>query len=223
MKKLSFSSEVKEELEKLKVWDNNSQLKQEEQIKRVCLREAFISSGFINDPNKKYHLEMIFKEVNKAKDIQMLLQSSNINAKIIERGKNYVIYLKDGEEISNFLALIGASLAVLKFEETRVIKDTRNNINRIINCENANMEKIINASVKQIEAIEYLIKSNKLSTLSENLQEMALIRKDNPTASLEELGKMLSEPIGKSGVNHRLKKIINIADELKTVNGDGEN
>lgn len=220
---MSFSSEVKEELEKLKVWDNNSQLKQEEQIKRVCLREAFISSGFINNPNKKYHLEMIFKEVNKAKDIQMLLQSSNINAKIIERGKNYVIYLKDGEEISNFLALIGASSAVLKFEETRVIKDTRNNINRIINCENANMEKIINASVKQIEAIEYLIKTNKLSTLSENLQEMALIRKDNPTASLEELGKMLSEPIGKSGVNHRLKKIINIADELKTVNGDGEN
>ena len=195
-------------------------MKQEEQLKRLQIRQAFLESGSVNNPDKKYHLEMIFKDKNKAEEIKQLLIDSNINAKIIKRAQNYVVYLKDGEEISNFLALIGANLAVIKFEEARVIKDTRNNINRILNCENANMDKIINASIVQINAIDYLIETGKINDLPKHLQEIAIIRKENPDVSLAELGKMLEEPIGKSGVNHRLKRIIEIADSLKETKGN---
>lgn len=212
---MSFSSEVREEIEKMRLWDNNSQLSQDEQIKRLYIRIAFLENGFINDPNKKYHLELIYKTEQEALEMQETISSFGINLKLIKRGKNFILYSKDGEEISNFLALIGANSAVLKFEETRVIKETRNNINRVMNCENANMDKIINASVTQIQAIDFLIEKGVLKTLPENLQEIAKVRKENPDASLEEVGKMLSKPIGKSGANHRLKKIINIADELK--------
>ena len=111
-----------------------------------------------------------------------------------------------------------ANKAVLKFEEIRVLKETRNNINRVINCENANLDKIIKSSVEQIEAINYLIKTGELKKLDENLQEIALIRKENPSLSLEEIGKLLKEPIGKSGANYRLKKIITIAKEKLSKN-----
>ena len=171
--------------------------------------------GFVTDPHKKSHLEFVFKNIEKAEQIQEVLQEYGIFAKIIERANKYVLYIKDSEEISNLLALIGAQQAVLKYEEIQVLKDTKNNINRIINCENANMDKIINASVKQIEAIDYLIKTGELENLSFQLQEIAKVRKENPDLSLEEIGGKLSKPIGKSGANHRLKKIIEIADELK--------
>lgn len=212
---MSFSAQVKEEIEKLKLWDNNSRLKQDEQIRRICIRQEFLDYGFVNDPNKKYHLEINYKNISKAEQMQKMLEESNIKSKIISKGKNYIVYLKDGEEISNFLALIGANSAVLNFEETRVIKDTRNNINRIVNCENANMDKIINASVKQINAINYLIQKGEIEKLSDSLKEIALLRKNNPDVSLEELGKLLSEPIGKSGANHRLRKIVEIAENIK--------
>lgn len=212
---MSFSAQVREEIEKIKVWDNNTTMKQQEQVKRLCIRQAFLECGFVNDPNKKYHLEMTFKTEQKAEEIKQLLIEFGINAKTIIKGKNHVVYLKDGEEISNFLALIGANSAVIKFEETRVIKDTRNNINRLVNCENANMDKIINASVVQIDAIDYLIEKNKIKDLPERLKEIALLRKNNPDVSLAELGNMLSEPIGKSGANHRLKKIVEIANNFK--------
>lgn len=216
---MSFSSQVKEEIEKLKVWDNNTTMKQEEQLKRLQIRQAFLECGSVNNPDKKYHLEMIFKDKEKAEEIKQLLVNTDINARIIKRSKNYIVYLKEGEEISNFLALIGANSAVIKFEETRVIKDTRNNINRLLNCENANMDKIINASVIQINAIDYLIKIGKMKDLPAHLQEIAMLRKNNPDAGLAELGQMLEEPIGKSGANHRLKKIVEIADSYKA----GEN
>ena len=212
---MSFSSQVKEEIEKIKLWDNNTNMKQEEQIRRLCIRQAFLECGSINDPNKKYHLELVFKKENKAKEIQEMLFESSINAKIGIKGKNYIVYLKDGEEISKFLALIGANTSVIRFEETRVIKETRNNINRLVNCENANMDKIIGAAVIQIDAINYLEKSGKINDLPEALKEIAIIRKKNPHLSLIELGKKMKDPIGKSGVNHRLKKIIEIADSYK--------
>lgn len=212
---MSFSAQVKEEIEKIKMWDNNATMKQEEQLKRLQIRQAFLECGFINDPNKKYHLDLTFKTKKKAEEMKELILECGINAKTISKGKNYVVYLKDGEEISNFLALIGANSAVLKFEETRVIKETRNTINRLVNCENANMDKIINASVVQIDAIDYLMETGKLKELPETLQEIAIVRKNNPDVSLVELGKMLPEPIGKSGANHRLKKIIEIANNLR--------
>jgi len=216
---MSFSSQVKEEIEKEKVWDNNSTMKQEEQIKRLYIRQAFLENGSINDPNKKYHLEMIFKKKEKAEKIKSILMDFQINAKILIKSKNYVLYIKDGEEISTFLALIGASKAVIKFEETRVIKETRNNINRLVNCENANLDKIINASIKQIEAINYLYSIGKIDVLPNKLKEIAILRKNNPDVSLIELGQMLLHPIGKSGTNYRLKKIIEIADSYR----EGEN
>lgn len=210
---MSFATDIKEEIEKQKVWDNNSVFTQEEQIKRICIREAFLKSGFINDPNKEYHLEIVFKRKNKCEEIKNILLDFDINARTIKRGNNYILYLKEGEEISKFLALIGANSAVLKFEEIRVIKDTRNNINRLVNCETANINKIITASVTQIKAIEHLKKINKFNDLPNNLKEIANLRLRNPDSSLEELGKMLEKPIGKSGVNHRLNKIIEIANE----------
>ena len=212
---MSFASDIKDELLGLKMWDMNSQMKQDEQLARLCIREAFIKSGSMNDPNKKYHLEIMFKTKKKAEEMQTLLNNFNINAKIIKREKDYMLYLKDGEEISEFLALIGANSSVIKFEEIRVLKETRNDINRLVNCETANLNKTINAAVKQIEDIKLIKKKRKFSNLPENLQEIAELRIANPDVSLVELGKMLSEPIGKSGVNHRLKKLSTIAEDLR--------
>ena len=212
---MSFASDIKDELLGLKMWDMNSSMKQDEQLARLCIREAFIKSGSMNDPNKKYHLEIMFKTKKKAEEMQTLLNNFNINAKIIKREKDYMLYLKDGEEISEFLALIGANSSVIKFEEIRVLKETRNDINRLVNCETANLNKTINAAVKQIEDIKSIKKKRKFSSLPENLQEIAELRIANPDVSLVELGKMLSEPIGKSGVNHRLKKLSAIAEDLR--------
>lgn len=212
---MSFASDIKDELLELKMWDMNSNMKQDEQLARLCIREAFIKSGSMNDPNKKYHLQIMFKTKKKATEMQMILNNFNINAKIIKKEKEYMLYLKDGEEISEFLALIGANKSVIKFEEIRVIKETRNDINRLVNCETANLNKIINTSVKQIEDIKLIKKKNQFNNLSDNLKEIAEVRIKNPEASLAELGKLLSIPIGKSGVNHRLKKISEIAEELR--------
>lgn len=212
---MSFASDIKEELLSLKMWDMNSGMKQDEQLARLCIREAFIKSGSMNDPNKKYHLQIMFKSKQKADEMQNLLNNFSIHAKVIKKEKEYMLYLKDGEEISQFLALIGANSSVIKFEEIRVIKETRNEINRIVNCETANLNKTINAAVKQIEDIKLIKKKNKFSTLSESLQEIAELRLQNPDVSLVELGKLLKEPIGKSGVNHRLKKLSEIAEELR--------
>lgn len=211
---MSFSSDVREELLELRMWDNNSNLKQDEQLARLVVREAFIETGFINDPNKDYHLEILFKSKKKQDELRDIIVNFGIDIKSSKKGSSYMLYLKDGEDISSFLALIGASKAVLKFEEVRVIKDTRNNINRLVNCETANLNKTINASVKQIDAINKLKKKNVFKTLQDDLKEIADLRIKNPDLSYEELGKMLKKPIGKSGVSHRLDKIIKIANEI---------
>ncbi len=212
---MSFASDIKEELLGMKLWDINSNMKQDEQLARLCIREAFIQSGSINDPNKKYHLQIMFKKKKKADEMKMLLSNFHILAKIIKKENEYMLYIKDGEAISEFLALIGANNSVLKFEEVRVIKETRNEINRIVNCETANLNKIIEVAVKQIEDIKLIKKKNKFNMLPESLQEIANVRMENPDMSLSELGKKLKQPISKSGVNHRLKKISAIAEELR--------
>ncbi len=212
---MSFSSDLKNELLELKMWDNNSSLKQDEQLARLYIREAFIKSGFINSPEKDYHLEILFKTKKKAEQAKTLLEQCNIeNVGITKKGNGTIIYIKDGESISAFLALIGANNAVLRFEEARVIKDTRNNINRVVNCETANLNKTIDAAVEQIKSIKLLKQKHKFHTLPENLKEIAELRIKNPDASYEELGKMLVKPIGKSGVSHRLNKINQIAKEM---------
>ena len=212
---MSFSSDLKEELLELKMWDNNSSLKQDEQLARLCIREAFIKSGFVNSPDKEYHLEILYKSKKKAEEVKKILEECGIqNVGITKKGNGIIVYIKDGESISAFLALVGANNAMLRFEETRVIKETRNNINRIVNCETANLNKTIEASVEQIKNIKKLKQKHKFHTLPENLQEIAELRIKNPDASYEELGKMLSKPIGKSGVSHRLNKINQLANEI---------
>lgn len=212
---MSFASDVKEELIGLKMWDVNSNLKQEEQMARLLIREAFIKSGFINNPDKDYHLEILFKQIEKAEELQTMLENFQIKAKITKKGQGYIVYIKDGEDIVAFLALIGASKAVIKFEEIRVLKDARNNINRIVNCETANITKTMNASNNQIENINYLKKHRKFNNLPEELKEIANLRMEEPDLSYEELGKLLKKPISKSGVSHRLNKINEIVKELK--------
>ena len=212
---MSFSSEVREELIDLKMWDNKSNLEQKEQLARLYVREAFIKSGFINDPTKEYHLEILFRNEEKAKKVKSILDSLGIYSKTTKKGNQIMIYIKDGEEISAFLALVGANNAVIKFEEIRVVKDTRNNINRLVNCETANLSKTIDAAVEQIRDIELLKSTGVFEQLKDNLKEIAELRLENPDSSYEELGKMLAKPISKSGVSHRLAKISIVAKEYK--------
>ena len=138
----------------------------------------------------------------------------NIKCKKLKQDKKYSIYIKDGEEISLIIALMGASKSVLDFEDIRVQREMRGKVNRIVNCQTANLNKTINASVEQIEAIKKLQTNNKFNKLDENLKEIALLRLEYPDTSLIDLGKKLKNPIGKSGVNYRLKKIIQIAEEI---------
>ena len=137
---------------------------------------------------------------------------------MLEKEKSYSLYIKEGEEISKFLAFIGANKSVLKFEGIRVQREMNNKVNRIVNCETANLNKTINASINQVEAIRYLQKINKFEKLDDNLKEIALLRLKNPNIPLSELGKLLKEPIGKSGVNYRLKRIMQIAEDSKGEN-----
>ena len=170
-----------------------------------------MGSGSVSNPEIKYHLEIILRTKLNANKVIQILSNFTVHAKLLERKNGYGVYIKDGEEISKFLALIGANSSVLKFEEIRVLRDIKNNVNRKVNCETANLNKTVNAAVKQIEAIKELQKRGEFDKLSETLKEIAIIRLENPDASLIELGKMLKKPIGKSGVNHRMGKILDIA------------
>ena len=182
-----------------------------EEEEKGYVRGAFLGGGSINNPKNKYHIEVKLKNMDMAEKIIDILDKSNINFKILQIKNNCSIYSKEGEEISKFLAFIEASRSVLKFEEIRVYRDMRNNINRLVNCETANLTKTVDAAVKQIEAINKLRKSGKFNKLPDNLKEIANLRIENPEASLVELGKMLKEPIGKSGVNYRLNTIIKMS------------
>lgn len=217
---ISFKKEYLNQFENIiDIQDSNIKLKdidpQNEQEVKALVRGSFLGSGSINDPNKKYHFEIIFNNQENAVNVNNLLKLYELNVKELDRGNAYSLYIKEGEEISKILAFIGASSAVLKFEEIRVIKDTRNNINRIVNCETANLNKTVTAAVKQIEAIKKLKREKKFADLSDSLKEIAELRLENPDISLIELGKMLSEPIGKSGVNYRLNKLVELASEIK--------
>ncbi len=194
---------------------NIEEFKTEEEIKAI-IRGIFLGSGSLSDPNKKYHLEILIKNKDVAQYIKNVLKQSGIEIKILET--NNTLYIKEGEEISKFLAFVGAQKSVLKFEEIRVMKEMRNSVNRIVNCETANLNKTVEAAVVQVEAIKFLKKMKKFEELPPNLIEIAEVRLENPEASLKELGQLLEEPIGKSGVNHRLKRIIEIADEIKKGN-----
>lgn len=185
--------------------------------KRSYIRGSFLGGGSISNPEKTYHLEFVTNNEEHARDLSEIINFFELNSKIVTRKENYVVYIKEGEQIVDLLNIIGAHQALLKLEDIRVLKDVRNNINRIVNCETANLSKTIDASMRQIEQIEFIQSKMGLNRLPGNLREVAELRLDNPDASLKEIGAMLSQPIGKSGVNHRFRKIEEIANELKGV------
>lgn len=183
---------------------------EKEENKRAIIRGAFLGSGSINNPEKEYHLEIDLSNETNLKELVKLLQQLDIRVKTFQTS----IYIKEAEEISKFLALIGANKAVMQFEDIRIQKEMRGKVNRLVNCETANLNKTINASVKQIGAIKKLQETGTFQKLEDNLKEIALLRLENPDMPLIELGKLLKEPVGKSGVNYRLKKIVEIAENL---------
>ena len=188
------------------------EIKKQETNSKAILRGLFLGGGSINNPEKKYHLEISLSSEENLIYIKNILELYNINIKTLERGEKVSIYIKEGEEISKLLAFMGAKKAVIKFEEIRVQKQMRGKVNRLVNCETANITKTINASIMQIEAIKKLQKEHQFNKLDESLKEVAIARLENPQMSLEDLGKLLKKPIGKSGVNYRLKKIMEIAN-----------
>lgn len=183
---------------------------------RAFLRGAFLSIGSMSDPHKSYHLEFVCTDEEKARQLQSVIQGFDIDAKIILRRKYYVVYLKEGESIVDLLNICEAHVSLMKLENLRIVKDMRNSINRRVNCETANITKTVNASARQIEDIEYIRDHYGLGRLSPNLRQMAEARLEYRDAPLKELGEYLDPPVGKSGVNHRLRKLSEFADRLRS-------
>lgn len=193
--------------------EETQKTKESEEYQKALIRGLFMGAGSINNPENKYHLEMIVANKESLQQIKTILENLGIQIKTLQTKQKYSLYLKEGEEISKFLALIGANKAVMKFEDIRIQREMRGKVNRLVNCESANLNKTINASIEQIAAIKKLKEMKKFNKLDDNLKEIANLRLENPDMSLIELGKLLKNPVGKSGVNYRLKKIMEIANE----------
>lgn len=190
--------------------------------RRAYIRGAFISVGSVNDPEKNYHMEFVLSDRSLAEQLRDLINSFGLDAKVVERKEHYVVYLKEGEQIVDLLNIMEAPLALMDLENVRIVKEMRNDINRKVNCETANLNKVVGAAVKQLEDIEYIEEHMGLSSLPEQLEEIARLRLEYPDKSLKELGSFLSTPVGKSGVNHRLRKISSIAEALREGKGEVE-
>ncbi|MFV0344112.1 MAG: DNA-binding protein WhiA [Anaerocolumna sp.] len=183
--------------------------------KRSFIRGAFLASGSISDPEKTYHFEIVAPSESKALQLQDIINSFGMDAKIVQRKKYYVVYIKEGSQIVDLLNIMEAHVSLMNLENVRILKEMRNSINRQVNCEAANINKTVMAATKQIDDILYIKNQIGFSDLADGLEEMAMIRINYPEASLKELGDMLNPPIGKSGVNHRLRKLSNLADNLR--------
>ncbi|WP_159888385.1 DNA-binding protein WhiA [Paenibacillus puerhi] len=184
--------------------------------KRAYLRGAFLAGGSVNNPEgSSYHLEIYSMYEEHCKALCKLANEFDLNARCIERKKGFVLYIKEGEKIIDFLSLIGAHQALLRFEDVRIMKDMRNSVNRLVNCETANLNKTIGAAVRQIDNIRLLQKQIGLENLPEKLREVAEIRLKHPDMNLKEVGDMLKGSVSKSGVNHRLRKIDEMAEKLR--------
>jgi len=188
--------------------------------KRAYIRGAFLASGSLSDPEKTYHLEFVNQGLEHAKSLSDLINTFDMDSKIVIRKKYFVVYLKEGRQIVDLLNVMEAHVALMELENLRILKDMRNKVNRIVNCETANLSKTVLASVKQVNDIELIEATKGLHTLTEPLEVIARLRLDNPSASLKELGDMLSSPVGKSGVNHRLRKISQIAESIRNTRED---
>ena len=189
-------------------------------LKKDCCRRAFIRGtylaiGSMSNPEKGYHMEFVFDHEDMAEEFIQILKTFSIGAKMVLRKKNYVVYIKDGEEIVDMLNITGAHISLMNLENTRIMKDMRNSINRRVNCETANIAKTVNAATKQVEDIMFIRKNYGLHKLPDNLRQVAEVRLAYPEASLVELSQLMDPPVGKSGVNHRLRKLSELAERLR--------
>lgn len=219
-------SDAEETLKDLEIIDTNeegmaihlgvpSKLLKKSCCRRAYLRGVFLGSGSVSDPEKAYHLEFVTHDPTYAESLRDLINSYELNAKIVSRKQNTIVYLKEGDQIVDMLNIIGAHTALLAFEDVRIIKQMRNDVNRIVNCETANLNKTVDAAVRQIHAIETIRSTVGLSSLPDTLAEIAELRLENSDLTLTELGALLSPPVGKSGVNHRLKKLEKLAESIR--------
>lgn len=193
------------------------EIKTNKQKVKSYLRGAFLAGGSVNSPDtSRYHLEIHSSYEEHNEDICEMMQIFDLNARVHERRNGYIVYLKESEKIANFLALIGATGSMFRFEDVRIVRDMRNSVNRLVNCENANMNKTIDAASRQIENIELIEKTRGLDTLPEKLRQIARLRVEHPDISLKELGELVPNGgVSKSGVNHRLRKLNKLAEEIR--------
>ncbi|MEF9959547.1 MAG: DNA-binding protein WhiA [Niameybacter sp.] len=187
--------------------------------KRAYLRGSFLGGGSVSDPEKGYHFEFVTLYFENAEYLQNTMNHLEMDAKIVTRKGSYVVYLKEGSQIVDLLNVIGAHIALMQLENIRIVKEVRNNVNRLVNCETANLKKTVSAAVRQVQDIEYLRDTIGLAALPENLEQIARFRLEYSSATLKELGELLMPPVGKSGVNHRLKKLSEIADQIREQRG----
>ena len=183
--------------------------------RRAFIRGAFLAVGSVSDPEKSYPFEIVCTAPEKARQLQELLASYDVDAKVVLRKRHYVVYIKEGSQIVELLGLMGAHISLMQLENVRIVKEMRNSVNRKVNCETANLNKTVSAAVRQAEDIRYIQEKIGLDKLPMDLEETARLRLEHTEASLKELGDMLSPKVGKSGVNHRLRKLSQIADDLR--------
>lgn len=209
-KLIDNNGEIREELSQI-----DNMVLQRDCCKRAFIRGAFLAAGSISDPEKNYHFEIVCTNEEKAKQLQEIINTFELDAKIVLRKKYYVVYIKEGAMIVDILNVMEAHVSLMKLENVRILKDMRNSVNRRVNCETANINKTVSAAMKQLEDIQFIQETIGFSELSEGLAEIAKLRLSQPEATLKELGTMLNPPVGKSGVNHRLRKLSNMADDLR--------
>lgn len=210
LKLLAANGEIAEQ-----VSPANQLLVQKSCCRRAFIRGAFLAAGSISNPEKSYHFEIVCVSMERAAQLQQLIRSFGPDAKIVERKNHYIVYIKEGAQIVDMLNIMEAHISLMNLENIRIVREMRNDVNRKVNCEAANINKTVNAAVRQMEDIRYLETVGSLDSLPEGLAEIAGLRLAHPDASLKELGEMLTPPVGKSGVNHRLRKISQLADKLR--------
>lgn len=185
--------------------------------KRSYIRGSFLGGGSVNNPENSYHLEFTTNNEDHGDDLSNIINTFGLSAKVIERKESFVVYLKESSQIVDLLNIIGAHIALLDFENVRVLKDMRNNVNRLVNCETANLSKTIDAAMTQVENIKLIQDTKGLHTLAPKLREVAYLRLEFRDSTLKEIGEMLDPPVSKSGVNHRFRSIEKIANNIRGV------
>ncbi len=193
----------------------NGLLIQKTCCRRAFIRGAFLASGSVSDPEKSYHFEIVCPDKTLAEELARIINVFELDSKVTSRKNTYIVYIKESSQIVEILNVMEAHVALMDLENIRILKSMRNSVNRKVNCETANLNKVVSAAVKQTEDIKLIRDKMGLEALPANLSEVARIRLENPELPLKELGEMLDPPVGKSGVNHRLRKISEIAESLR--------